>query len=207
MSPLPPPGIILAGGRSSRMGSDKLLLPFGSGTLLSHIAGRLAPQVSGIAVNAPPSLPLPETFRRVPDTLPERPGPLAGVLAGLRDLAGRQPEETHLLTVPSDAPFFPADLALRLQAALPDPDCIAIAISAGRLHPVFGLWPVALADELEAWLGNPANRRMIDFVERHRTVTVEWLPASTPLGTVDPFMNLNTPADLAEARRLLEVVP
>ncbi|MCF6368409.1 molybdenum cofactor guanylyltransferase [Rhizobium sp. TRM95001] len=188
------------------MGTDKLLLPFGRGTLLSHIAQRLAPQVSEVAVNAPSSMPLPPSFRRVPDTLRGQPGPLGGVLAGLRDLAFRQPEASHLLTVPSDAPFFPDDLAARLQAAASVPDMIAIASSEGRTHPVFGLWPIPAADDLESWLAEPENRRLSAFLARHPSVAVHWESVETPIGRLDPFMNLNTPADLESARRYLEAM-
>ncbi|MCJ8518134.1 molybdenum cofactor guanylyltransferase [Rhizobium tarimense] len=188
------------------MGSDKLLLPFGSGTLLSHIAQRLAPQVSEVAVNAPSSMPLPPAFRRVPDTLPGQPGPLGGVLAGLHDIAARQPGTSHLLTVPSDAPFFPDDLAARLQAAASAPDIIAVASSEGRTHPVFGLWPVSAADDLETWLTEPDNRRLSAFLARHPTVAVHWQSVETPVGPLDPFINLNTPDNLEAARRYLEAM-
>jgi molybdopterin-guanine dinucleotide biosynthesis protein A len=188
------------------MGSDKLLLPFGDGTLLSHIAQRLAPQVSEVAVNAPSSMPLPPSFRRVPDTLPGQPGPLGGVLAGLRDLASRHPGTSHLLTVPSDAPFFPEDLAARLQAAVSAPEMIVIASSDGRTHPVFGLWPVSAVDDLETWLAEPDNRRLSAFLARHPSVAVHWDSVETPLGRLDPFMNLNTPADLEAARRYLKAM-
>lgn len=201
------PALILAGGRSSRMGSDKLLLPFGERTLLAHIAERLGPQVAEISVNAAASLPLPAGFRRLSDTLPGQPGPLAGVLAGLRDVARRLPSATHLLTVPSDAPFFPLDLVARLQTAASGPDMIAVASSDGRTHPVFGLWPVTAADDLEAWLADPENRRLSAFLARHPAVAVHWPSRETALGELDPFMNLNTPAELEAARRFLKVLP
>lgn len=189
------------------MGSDKLLLPFGKGTLLAHILARLAPQVSNIALNASPDLTPAHDMRLVPDTVPGQPGPLAGVLAGLRDLAERATGETHLLTVPSDVPFFPSDLVARLQEPALDPKGITIAASDGRTHPVFGLWPVALADDLEDWIREPQNRRMSAFLARHPTVAVPWDLVETPVGMLDPFMNVNTPADIDEARRFLEVDP
>jgi molybdopterin-guanine dinucleotide biosynthesis protein A len=188
------------------MGSDKLLLPFGNGTLLSHIAQRLAPQVSEVAVNAPTSMRLPSAFRRVPDTMTSQPGPLGGVLAGLRDLQSRQPEVSHLLTVPSDAPFFPDDLAARLQAAASAPEMVAVASSEGRTHPVFGLWPVSAADDLESWLADPQNRRLSAFLARHPTIAVHWENIDTPVGPLDPFMNLNTPADLEAAKQYLKAM-
>jgi molybdenum cofactor guanylyltransferase len=202
-----PNGLILAGGKSSRMGSDKISLPFGSGTLLTRMLDRLAPQVTEVAVNGPPSLQLPKGVRHVPDTLPGQPGPLAGVLAGLRDLSSHRPDEVHLLTVPSDAPFFPEDLARLLMSAASGPETVAIAASGGRVHPVFGLWPVSLANDLEHWLRNSENRRMSDYLGRQQVVTVEWAMVSTTAGLLDPFMNLNTPEELGKARRFLEILP
>jgi len=207
MNARPPPALILAGGRSSRMGSDKLLLPFGNNTLLSYIADRLEPQASSVAVNTATPLSLPPHVRQVPDTLPDQPGPLAGVLAGLQDLFDHQPQETHLLTVPSDAPFFPADLAARLRAAASARDMIAVASSGGRIHSVFGLWPVSIADDLAEWLSVPGNRRLSEFLARHPTVAIDWPAIETAIGPLDPFMNLNTPADMDAARRFLQVLP
>lgn len=207
MTNLLPNGLILAGGKSSRMGSDKISLPFGADTLLTHIRARLAPQVSAVAVNGPLSLQLPKGVRHVPDTLPGQPGPLAGVLAGLRDLSRHRPDEAHLLTVPSDAPFFPEDLVRLLMSAAPGPETVAIAASGGRVHPVFGLWPVSLANDLENWLRNSENRRVSDYLGRHQVVTVEWGIICTTAGLLDPFMNLNTPEELEKARRLLEILP
>lgn len=201
-----PNGLILAGGTSSRMGSDKISLPFGPGTLLTRLLDRLAPQVCEIAVNGPLSLQLPEGVRHVPDTIPGQPGPLAGVLAGMRDLTSRRPGKTQLLTVPSDAPFFPEDLARQLMSAASDQETVAIAASGGRVHPVFGLWPVSLANDLENWLRDSENRRMSEYLRRHQVVTVEWAMVPAAAEMLDPFMNLNTPEDLEKARLLLEIL-
>jgi molybdopterin-guanine dinucleotide biosynthesis protein A len=206
MTDFKPPALVLAGGKSLRMGAAKAWLPFGSGTLLSHILQRLEPQVSEISLNVSAGVPVPEGLRTVSDTLPGQPGPLAGVLAGLRDLAVRGAGFSHLLTVPSDAPFLPADLAQRLAAACED-DGVAIAASLERTHPVFALWPLGLADDLEEWLSDPEHRRLSDFLARHRVARVDWPAEQTEMGLLDPFMNVNTPAELEEARRFLEVMP
>ena len=75
------------------------------------------------------------------------------------------------------------------------------------MHPVFGLWPVSLANDLEHWLRNSENRRMSDYLGRQQVVTVEWAMVSTTAGLLDPFMNLNTPEELGKARRFLEILP
>lgn len=114
-----PLGVILAGGRATRMGGgDKGLLPLGEGRLIDHVLERLGGQVSGIALNANGD---PARFSDlglpvIPDTLPDYPGPLAGVLAGL-DWAAEAGTET-IVTVAADTPFFPRDLVATLDAAL-----------------------------------------------------------------------------------------
>ncbi|CDZ30461.1 molybdenum cofactor guanylyltransferase MobA [Neorhizobium galegae] len=202
--PTRPPGLILAGGKSSRMGADKAFLTIGGDTILGHVVRRLLPQTSEITLNAPTGFPNPLGLRLLPDPVPGQIGPLAGVLAGLRDIKARGLRATHLLTVPSDSPFGPADLVRRLETEADDPDAIVIASSDGRDHPVFGLWPVSLAGDLETWLSDPDNRRIKAFLERHRVATVEFPVVETPQGLLDPFFNINTPEDLQEARRFAE---
>ncbi|MBP2559072.1 molybdopterin-guanine dinucleotide biosynthesis protein A [Neorhizobium galegae] len=204
--PIRPPGLVLAGGKSSRMGTDKAFLTIGGDTILGHVVRRLLPQISEITLNAPMGFPNPLGLRLLPDLVPGQIGPLAGVLAGLRDIQARGLQATHLLTVPSDSPFVPADLVRRLDAEAGDPNAIVIAASDGRDHPVFGLWPVSIVDDLETWLSHPDNRRITAFLERHHTVTVEFPLVETPQGLLDLFFNINTPGDLQEARRFAEVL-
>ncbi|CDZ41381.1 Molybdenum cofactor guanylyltransferase [Neorhizobium galegae bv. officinalis] len=202
--PIRPPGLVLAGGKSSRMGTDKALLTIGGDTILGHVVRRLLPQISEITLNAPMGFPNPLGLRLLPDLVPGQIGPLAGVLAGLQDIQARGVQATHLLTVPSDSPFVPADLVRRLEAEAGDPNAIVIAASDGRDHPVFGLWPVSITGDLETWLSDPDNRRIKAFLERHHTVTVEFPMVETQQGLLDPFFNINTPEDLQEARRFAE---
>ncbi|MFC7048000.1 molybdenum cofactor guanylyltransferase MobA [Emcibacter nanhaiensis] len=190
-------GLILAGGRSRRMGGrDKFLLPFGEDTLLDHIISRARPQVEGLALSyngeaekvAATGLPV------VRDTIDD-PGPLGGILAGLRAAEGRGFD--YLLSFAGDVPFVPENYAARLCAALEDGNCLAaVARSGDRTHPVMGLWPVALADDLEACLLS-GERRVMTWLARHNYEKVVWdeIP--------DPFMNINTPDDLDRARKLL----
>jgi len=203
-APLHPPGLILAGGKSSRMGSDKALLTIGGDTILGHIVRRLKPQVSGITLNAPAGFANPFNLRHLPDAIDGQIGPLAGVLSGLRDIESRGLGVSHLLTVPSDSPFVPHDLAARLTSGTDDPDAIVITASDGRNHPVFGFWPVSIADDLESWLSDPGNRRIKAFFERHPVVTIEFAMVETRYGPLDPFFNINTPQDLDQARRFAE---
>ncbi len=203
-------GVVLAGGLSRRMGGgDKGLLPLGPATMLDQVIRRLRPQVAGMVINANGD---PARFARfglpvAADPVDGFVGPLAGVLAGLRWASVHRPNATHVLSASSDAPFLPADLADRLQAGLAGATGrIAIARSGGELHPVIGLWPVALADDLEAAL-RAGVRKVLAWTDRHGTVPVDFAMLEVGERTIDPFFNANSPEELDEARRLLAHLP
>ena len=142
----------------------------------------------------------------VPETVDGFVGPLAGVLAGLRWATANVPTATHIATVSSDAPLFPSELVARLAADIEGREhSIPLAMSAGELHPVIGLWPVALADDLEAALRS-GLRKVLHWTDRHGTVPVEFPFLDVGGKSVDPFFNANTPEELDELRRLLESV-
>ncbi len=198
-----PPAIILAGGRSTRMGGgDKGLREVGGQRLIDRVIARIAPQCGVIALNANgdpirfADLGLPV----LPDSLPDHPGPLAGVLAGMDWAAGIGAEA--VISVAADTPFFPRDLVERLQAAA-GPSGLALAASpdeTGKLwhHPTFGLWPVALRDDLrEALKGG--LRKVVLWTDKHGAGTASF--ASSPF---DPFFNINTPEDIEAAEELVE---
>ena len=218
----PVTGLLLAGGRSRRMfatpggadvaGGDKGLLALGDRPMLAHVIERLAPQVAALVINANGD---PARFRTlglpvVADTVGGFVGPLAGVLAGLRWSASAAPSTRHVVSVSTDAPFLPPDLVSRLLAAVraapPGTHPIAIARSAGELHPVIALWPVALADDLEAAL-RAGVRKVLAWTDRHGTIPVDFAPLRIGGELVDPFFNANTPAEFDEARRLLAAAP
>lgn len=203
-----PVGVLLAGGQSRRMGGgDKGLLEIAGKTMLAHVVDRLAPQVARMVVNANGD---PARFAAlglpvVADTVGGFVGPLAGVLAGMRWTLAEAPGASHIVTVSTDAPFLPADLVARLAAALSAaPDMrIALAASGGELHPVIGLWPVALADDLEAALFQ-GLRKVLHWTDRHGSVAVDFPFVEARGRRLDPFFNANTPEELAEARLLIE---
>lgn len=201
---LPVPAIILAGGRSSRMGSNKALLPLGGVPMLRHIIDRLSPQVTSVALNAPPGWSESFGLPLVPDTVSGQAGPIAGIAAGLHHALRQDTGTSHILTVPSDSPFFPADLVLRLHTAIKGTDEIVIAVSGGQDHPVFGLWPLSLSADMEMFLRTDERRRLRDFFGRHVTREVDFPFVDTPAGPLDPFFNVNTPDDFARAQKFLE---
>ncbi|MGF0538468.1 molybdenum cofactor guanylyltransferase MobA [Agrobacterium sp. ES01] len=199
-----PAGLILAGGLSRRMGENKALAVLAGQPMIAHVADRLAPQVKTLAINAPAEPPLPLGLPVIQDTIKGYAGPLAGILAGLRHFAHTAPETAYMLSVAVDTPFLPADLAKRLLDATSTADEIVIARSNDRLHPVIALWPLNLADELEAWLVDPQHRKLQDFIARHTFTVVDFSSDGTTTGAIDPFFNVNSPDDLLRAQTMLD---
>ncbi|MET4697865.1 molybdopterin-guanine dinucleotide biosynthesis protein A [Constrictibacter sp. MBR-5] len=194
------PLVILAGGRAARMGGgDKCLLAVGGIPILRRILDRLARPHRPVVLNANGD---PGRFAAyglpvVPDGIAEQPGPLAGILAGMRWVAANLPDARDIVTVSGDTPFLPADLVERLVAARAASGAdIAVAASAGRTHHTAALWPVGLADALEHAIREEGIRRVGAWAARHRVAVADF--ACDP---VDPFLNVNDPAGLAEAER------
>ena len=198
-------GVILAGGLARRMGGgDKSLLTLGGRPVLDRVIERLRPQVSEMALNANGD---PRRFAAydltvLADTEPDFPGPLAGVLAGLDWAASRG--ASHVVSVAADSPFFPTDLVNRFWAASVESG-LPIALAAtddpdrGPLRqPTFGLWPVALCEDLRAAIRAGA-RKIVLWADRHGAAVVGF-----PAEPFDPFFNLNRPEDMVIAERLLD---
>ncbi len=196
-------GVLLAGGLSRRMGGgDKGLRLLGGRPMIERVIDRLAPQVGVIVLNAngDPSRFASLGLPIVADPIGGYAGPLAGVLAGLRWTQANMPAAVYAVTAATDTPFFPLDLVARfLDASGGQERRIALARSADGLHPVFGLWPVALADDLELALRS-GTRKVLDWTGRHDTVEVEFHRAD--IVGVDPFFNVNTPEEIALANKL-----
>lgn len=197
------PGVILAGGRATRMGGgDKGFRKVAGRRLIDRVIDRLAPQVGAMAINANGD---PGRFADLglpvlADPLPDHPGPLAGVLAGMDWAASLG--AAQVVTAAADTPFFPRDLVARLQAAA-GPSGLALAATsdaAGRVRaqPTFGLWPVALRGDLRAALEGGLHKIVV-WTARHAAGL-----AVFEADAVDPFFNVNTPEDLALAEQLLE---
>ena len=192
-----PLGVILAGGKATRMGGgDKGLLPLSEGTILDQVIARLSPQVAGMAINANGEA---ERFAALglpvlPDSIADYPGPLAGVLAGLDWAAGQGAES--VVSVAADTPFFPHDLVSRLQFAAKDMERpLALAATPDGRQPTFGLWPVALRDDLRASLQD-GLRKVVMWTDRHDGREALFDEAG------EPFFNVNTPEDLDKAQAM-----
>lgn len=205
-----PMGVILAGGQATRMGGgDKALRPLGGRRILDHVMDRLAPQVAGMALNAngdPTRFDL--DLPIIADSVAGFAGPLAGVLAGL-DWAAELGAET-IVTVAGDTPFYPCDLVprlllaadgmahpLALAATQPDGAATKSMLASGLVrHPTFGLWPVALREDLRAALEG-GLRKVVLWTDTHAAQLARF-----PTAGFDPFFNVNTPDDLARAEAM-----
>ena len=195
-------GVLLAGGQARRMGGgDKCLRQLGERTILEHVIERARAQVAALVLNANGDPARFAQFRLpvVADVVAGFAGPLAGVLTGMDWTRTHRPDCPWIATIATDTPFFPTDLVGRMMSAVEGPRAdLACAASGGRAHPVFGLWPVRLADDLRAAMIDEGVRKVDVWTARHRLAEVSF--ATDP---IDPFFNTNRPEDLAEAERLL----
>lgn len=190
-------GVVLAGGRARRMGGrDKSFVLLNDQPLLQRAIVRLRPQVGSLVVsgNGPPKRYAEFETPVIADTVGGFAGPLAGMLAAMAWARVNAPGASSIATVAVDTPFFPLDLVARLSAAVGS-ERIAVAMSGGRMHPVFALLPLGLTDDLAAFLAAGASFKAADWLARHDTVLVGF----DEVASVDPFFNINTPGDLARA--------
>ncbi len=195
-------GLVLAGGLARRMGGgDKALIAIGGVAILDTACWRgCGPACTDIILNANGD---PARFARyglpvIPDSVPDFAGPLAGILAGLDWAAAHAPGLQWIASAPGDCPFLPHDLVSRLHqvrdaAGTP----LACARSGDWRHPVVGLWRVALRDDLRHALIEESLHKIEVWTARHGVAIAEW-----PTTPIDPFFNVNTPEDAAQAERL-----
>ena len=186
-------------------GGDKALITIGGVAIIDRVLALLRPACTGIILNANGD---PARFGRyglpvIPDSVPDFAGPLAGILAGLDWAAANRPDLDWVASVPGDCPFLPHDLVGRLHEAREKAGTpLACARSGDWRHPVVGLWPVALRDDLRHALVVGDLRKIEVWTARHGIAIADW-----PAQPVDPFFNVNTPEDAAEAERLVQLCP
>ena len=204
-------GVILAGGLARRMGGgDKTLKPVAGRPMLAMVVDRIAPQVAALAINANGD---PARFAQfalpvIADTITGYAGPLAGILAGMRWAQAEHPQCRYLASVAGDTPFFPDGMVARLAAGCgTTDDTIALAASAEGVHPVFGLWPLALADNLETFLTKGEDRKILAFTDRYVRLNVPFDHIDLAGGeTLDPFFNINAPEDIMRAEAVVQAL-
>jgi molybdenum cofactor guanylyltransferase len=197
-------GILLAGGRATRMGGDDKAFKTICGLpLLDRVAAVLRPQCDSLLISANGET---ARFARfglpvVVDDVDGFAGPLAGILAGLDFIATQQPQTAFAVSVATDTPFLPADLVERLYAARSAAGAdIACARSDGVRHPVIALWPVEIRAALRRALMDEGVHKVDRFMAHSKLAFADW-----PAKPFDPFFNINEPDDLAAAERILEI--
>jgi len=194
-------GLVLAGGLARRMGGgDKARIAIGGVTILERVLACLEPQCTNLLINAngDPARFADTELPVVADSVPDFAGPLAGILAGFDWAALHLPQCEWIASVPGDCPFLPNDLVACLHAARAAAGApLACARSGEWRHPVVGLWPLALRDNLRRALVAEGLRKIEIWTARHGVAIADW-----PAEPVDPFFNVNTPEDAAQAQAM-----
>ena len=187
-------GAIIAGGRSKRMGSEKALIKLGAKSLIARVIDRLILQVEDIVINANGDTKRFEflEFDIIPDIETELESPLAGIHSALT--YAHEEGYDAVVTVPSDSPFLPHDLVRKLAGIK-----ASIAHSNSQDHFLTGFWPVTLLPNLEQEMHK--SNRVQDWVLKINAAKVSWRADD-----YDPFMNINTPADMTAALKILPKV-
>lgn len=193
-------GIILAGGLSRRMGGQpKALMPLAGQPMIAHVIERIRPSVVACILNvngdnsayAQFGLPI------IADAFGDYAGPLAGLLSGMIWAAEHRPDARYVVTAPCDTPFLPENyVGALVEATAGDSGTIVIAASGGRSHFASGLWPLALADRLAAYLA-AGERRTQTWIEQNPNRSVTFPLVDDGRSGFDPFFNVNTPEDLS----------
>tara|TARA_B100000029_G_C17411001_1_gene900754 strand:- start:167 stop:787 length:621 start_codon:yes stop_codon:yes gene_type:complete len=191
---------ILSGGKSSRMGGGiKTFIQFNNKTIFERILNNIKKQSAEIIVNSNQN---DEIFYKyelniINDELAGFLGPLAGIHACMNWILKFNKEIKWLVTVPSDTPFLPEDLVQRLheKVNLENLD-IVLAKSNKRVHPIVGIWNIALFDSLENELKN-GTRKIMNWATKHSVGYVEFKK-----NNYDPFFNINFKEDIIEAERI-----
>ena len=199
-------GLVLAGGLARRMGGgDKARIRVGGKTILERVLACLKPQCTRLIINAngDPARYADTRLPVVADSVPDFAGPLAGILAGLDWAAANAPNCEWLLSAPGDCPFLPKELAARLHETRVATDLpLACARSGEWRHPVVGLWPVKLREDLRHALIDDGLRKIEIWTARHGVAIADW-----PATPIDPFFNVNAPEDAARAEALAAQYP
>ena len=185
-------------------GGDKCLLPLGGQPVLARVLGRLKPQVCDVIINANGDASRFAEFDLpvIADRISGLAGPLAGVHAGLEWVKGNATGVRYIATIAGDTPFFPSDLVLRFLLELEEYPTLVVAASKEGVHPVIGLWPVAMVPRIEESL-REGMRKVSVWTKAQGAKEVFFPPVLMGGRLVDPFFNINRPEELAEAEILV----
>lgn len=191
-------GLVVAGGKSRRMGNEnKLWLELGDEALIHRAARRLAMQVEQVIINANDANGL-KYFTTIPDVLTGGQGPLAGVLSGLEYMKENRPHITHVCSVPADAPFSPIDLVKQMRN-LGFASDIIVPFVGGYTQQLFALWPVSCTAALRDFMMSGENGKVMNFI---RSQGWQKLVLSDEFD--EQFINVNTNQDWMRAQQIFE---
>ncbi|WP_373237646.1 molybdenum cofactor guanylyltransferase MobA [Cohaesibacter celericrescens] len=199
-------GAVLAGGQATRMGGlDKPFINISGKSLLDRCVDRLSIQADSVIVSANGDLNRFDTdLPVVADTFADFAGPLAGILSAMRWTQANAPHAFWVASVAVDTPFFPEDLVCRFVMAMGGPaPSVVLAQSGENIHPTFGLWPVALADDLEDFLKS-GERKVRVWAEKHNCCHAVFGGIAIDDLDIDPFFNVNNREDIPVAEAIAD---
>lgn len=196
-------GVVLAGGRSSRMGQqDKAFCQLGQQCLIETVIGRVMPQVDELIINTNSEQPAYRALGLpiIKDCADGQLGPLVGILSAMEWIAAQRPQCHWLASFSVDTPFVPLDTVDKLFPAIEREQTLLASVrSEQRTHPVIGLWSLQLRGDLREQLLHHQMRKVDRWTARHGVAIVDF-----DAEPVDPFFNVNTPDELDTARAILQ---
>ena len=192
-------GLLLAGGRSSRMGQNKSLIKFFGKSMIEIVLERASLQVEQIAINSNERIDdvFAKKYELVEDCIQGRLGPLVGILTGLKWAKSLKKNIKFLVIFPVDSPFIPINFVKILDSNSNDFDIIMSRYQS-RIHPVCSMWNVRLINQLEEDIKH-GTRKIEEFSRKKKTKVVNFKQIG-----YDPFFNVNRKEDYFLAKQIFE---
>jgi len=193
-------GVILAGGKSKRMGRDKLFLRLNNKTLVEHTIDKVKKYLKHIIIitDKDDKIFSEQNLVTVKDCIEGNLGPLVGILTAMKWAKENSRKYSWIATFPCDTPFFPEGIIKSfIEESEKKESLLLSASSHGRKHNIFGLWSLDLCDKLENDLVNKKIRKVQDWTEKNKIKNLEF-----KFKDYDPFFNINTEEDLELAKKL-----
>ena len=197
-------GAILAGGKSKRMGEDKLFLNLNNKTLIEHTIDKVKRNLKELIIitNQPNEFFIKNNLITVKDCIEGQLGPLVGILTAMKWAKESHHKYSWIASFPCDTPFFPESIISKfIQESKKKESLILCASSHGRKHNIFGLWSLDLYDKLKDDLINKKVRKVQDWTEKNKIKNLEFTYKD-----YDPFFNINTQEDLEFAKKLSDKI-
>ena len=193
-------GAVLAGGKSQRMGEDKLFLNLNNKALIEHTVNKVKKYFKKLIIitNNENEFFAKNNLTTVNDCIEGQLGPLVGILTAMKWAKENYPKCSWVATFPCDTPFFPESIILKfIEESKKKESLILCASSHGRKHNIFGLWSLELYDKLHNDLVNNKIRKVQDWTGVNNIKNLEF-----KFKDYDPFFNINTVEDLEFAKKL-----